>query len=331
MKLKLTLILLTFGLLASACNGLAVAAPVNTMPPSPTASRLPPSATATVTWTPSPTQTFTASPVPTATWVSQGPDVVIVPILMYHHVELNPIDSNYRVSASKFEDELRLMRDWGYSSITTTMLVNAITQGADLPPRPVIITFDDGNLDNYTVAWPIMQKYGFTGVLYIVSNRLQADGYMNATQIKEMAAAGWEVGSHSLSHPSLTAGLDPEVIRREIVESKTQLEAALGVPVLTFAYPFGNAGNTPVDYVKFAGYIAAMGATGFTADQWSSNLFVLQRCEIKGSDDVKAFTRFLPWKGDPAFLPTDTPTPTSTPTRTPIPTYTQYPTSTTSP
>ncbi len=72
-----------------------------------------------------------------------------------------------------------------------------------------------------------------------------------------------------------------------------------------------------------------MGATGFTADQGKGNLFVLQRCEIKGSENAKTITRFLPWHGDPAFLPTDTPTPTLPPTRTPIPTYTQYPTKTT--
>jgi hypothetical protein len=83
-----------------------------------------------------------------------------------------------------------------------------------------------------------------------------------------------------------------------------------------------------VDYVKFAGYIAGMGATGFTANQGLSNLYILQRMEIKGSEDAKTFIRFLPWQGDPAFIPTDTPTPTPKPTRTPIPTYTQYPTKT---
>ena len=77
-----------------------------------------------------------------------------------------------------------------------------------------------------------------------------------------------------------------------------------------------------------AGYIAAMGATGYTADQGRSNLYELQRCEIKGSDDAKSILRFLPWLGDPAFIPTDTPTPTSTPSHTPIPTWTMYPTST---
>ena len=154
---------------------------------------------------------------------------------------------------------------------------------------------------------------------------------MNVEQIKEMAAAGWEVGSHSISHPSLSANMPLESLRREIVQSRQDLETVLNLPVLTFAYPFGEVSSAAVDYVKFAGYIAGMGATGYTANQELSNLFVLQRCEIKGSEDAKSFIRFLPWHGDPAFLPTDTPTPTLVPSRTSIPTYTLIPTQTPAP
>jgi len=306
--------------LLSACGRNVFAVPDPTGTPSP----LPPTATATVTPSPTITPTFTVTPVPTATWVIQGPDEILVPILMYHHIEVAPIASPYRVSAAKFEEQLKLLHDWEYTTITTEMLVKAIVEGASLPPRPVIITFDDGNLDNYTVAWPIMQKYGFTGVLYIVGYYMGTDNYMNAGQVKEMAAAGWEVGSHSMSHRDLTS-LEPERQRIEIVDSKTTLEAALGVPVRTIAYPFGFNNNGVVDYAHFAGYIAGMGASGFTADQGLSNLYVLQRCEIKGSEDAKTFIRFLPWHGDPIYLPTDTPTPTIIPSRTPIPTNTLAP------
>lgn len=330
MKTKLTLLLLTFSLLLAGCGGFAFAAPQPTATTTATASPLPPSATDAPSLTPTLAPTFTPSPTPTPTWVRQGPDAVAVPILMYHHVELNPIGSNYRISAARFEDQLRLLRDWEYTTITTSMLVNAILNGAELPPRPIIITFDDNNLDNYTVAFPIMQKYGFTGVLYVPYNFIGADGYMNADQLKEMAAAGWEIGSHSLSHPNLNS-MAPDRLRAEIVDSRQRLEALLGVPVLTFAYPFGDVSSSSVDYVKFAGYIAGMGASGFQWQQGLSNLFVLQRCEIRGNEDAKTFIRFLPWQGDPAYLPTDTPTPTLKPTRTPIPTYTQYPTQTPSP
>ncbi len=256
-----------------------------------------------------------------------------VPILMYHHVTAVPIGNacvlnpdNYCVSPDKFDTELKLLHDWGYTTITTTMLAQAITKGTSLPPRPVLITFDDANEDNYTNAFPIMKKYGFTGVLYLVVKYLNTPNYLTTDQVKEMAAAGWEVGSHSETHPNLQV-TSSSALRFEIVQSKQELEQMLGVPILTFAYPFGNVSSAAVDYVHFAKYIAAMGASGFTADQGKGNLFVLQRCEIKGSDDARSMTRFLPWLGDPSFLPTDTPTASPTPSRTPIPTYTQYPAS----
>lgn len=312
---KLSLLLLIFSLLLVGCGVPAFAAPEPTT--TPTQTSLPTSTvTAAPSLTPTITPTFTPSPVPTTTRVIQGPEVVNVPILMYHHVEEDPIVSNYRVSAARFEEQMKLLHDWEYTTITTQMLVEAITHGYPLPPRPVIITFDDGNLDNYTTAFPIMQKYGFTGVLYVVVNYVGAQNFMKESQIVEMYNAGWEIGSHSVSHLDLV-GLDPQRQRYEIVESRQILQDRLGVPVMTFAYPFGSNSGGVVDYVQFAGYIAGMGATGFRWEQGTSNLFVLQRCEIKETDvvtDERYFPRFLPWWGEIPALTVETPAPAQTPT-----------------
>jgi len=268
------------------------------------------------------TETSTPPPsptsLPTETWIMQGPGDVTVPIILYHRIDVSPINSRYYVTPEKFEEQMKLLHDWGYTSITTTMLIQAINEGIELPPRPFLITIDDGNLDNYTNGFPIMQKYGFTGVLYLVGNYIGAQDYMNIDQVLEMHNAGWEVGSHSLSHLDLTK-LEPDALRNEIVGSREMLEEILGIPVLTFAYPFGFKNESAVDYVKFAGYIGAMGASGYTPAQGLWNLYYLQRVEIKGSEDAKTFTRFLPWQGDPSFLPTDTPMPSLTPSRTPRP------------
>src|SRR5260221_9304278 len=177
--------------------GLALFPPA-TSTPTITFTPRPPTETATLTNTPTITPTFTITPSPTPTWVHQGPKAVVVPIILFHHVSVSPINSQYYVPPEKFDEELKLLRDWQYTTITIEMLLKAIKEGTNLPPRPLIISFDDGNLDNYTNAFPIMQKYGFTGVLYIVGNYMGADNYLNADQIKEMAAASWEVGSHSM-------------------------------------------------------------------------------------------------------------------------------------
>lgn len=320
----LIFVLLTSALIAG-CGVNVFAAPVPTatltetpLPPTETATTLPTFAVLPDTSTP--------RPEPTPTWVVQGPDHILVPILMYHHIGISPVNSIFYVPPDKFEEEIKLLHDWNYTPITTSMLVQAITKGVSLPPRPVIISFDDANEDNYTNAFPIMKKYGFTGVLYLVVQYLNQPNYLTVAQVKEMTAAGWEIGSHTETHPDLLA--DATALRYEIVQSRKDLQNLIGVPVLTFAYPFGDAGSAAVDYVHFAGYIAAMGANGFAADQGKGNLFMLQREEIRGSEDAKTFIRFLPWLGDSSFLPTDTPTITPTASRTPVPTYTQYPTRT---
>jgi len=320
---KLCLLIVGVSFFLTACGAAAIAAPDATETATPSSL---PTASATLTGTPTITPTFTPSPSPTTTRVVQGPDAVVVPILLYHRIDVSPIDSQYYVPPEKFEAQMKLLRDWEYTVIPIELLVRAIQEGAELPPRPIIITFDDGDISVYTNAFPIMQKYGLTGVVYIVGNYMNTAGYMSASQIKELAAAGWEVGSHSRSHRNLTK-LEPAIQRQEIVQARKELQEATGAPVLTFAYPFGIMNPTVGDYAHFAGYIAAMGL-GFTSDQGTSNLFWLQRRDVKGQYDTKWFSLFLPWQGDPAFLPTDTPTPTPTPSRTPIPTYTQYPTRT---
>jgi peptidoglycan/xylan/chitin deacetylase (PgdA/CDA1 family) len=318
-------------LLLTGCGGTTIAAaPIVTADHVPSLTlTVAPTVTSTPSSTPTITSTFTITPTPTPTWVAQGPDAVVVPILLYHRIGISPTNSQYYVPPEKFEEQMKLLHDWEYTVIPIELLVKAIKEGVDLPPRPVIITFDDGDISVYTAAFPIMQKYGLTGVTYIVGNYMDTDGYMTPDQLKELLAAGWELGSHSRSHRDLTR-LEPAVQRMEIVEARRVLQRATGSPVLTFAYPYGIMNPGVGDYVHFAGYIAAMGL-GFTTDQGKSNLYWLQRRDIKGEYDIKRFASFLPWRGDPALMPADTATPTPTASRTPIPTYTLYPTSTTGP
>jgi peptidoglycan/xylan/chitin deacetylase (PgdA/CDA1 family) len=313
---KIILFVLGVSVLLSGCGGLSPA-PTGTPAPTLTVTPLPPTATATVTQTFTPAATFTPQPTPTTTRVAQGPGLVTIPILLYHHIQSTDYLSRYRVPPERFEQQMKLLYDWGYETITTEMLVKAITEGADLPPRPFLITFDDGDVDVYENAFPIMEKYGFKGVFYLVSNYLGQPNYINVDQVKEMAAAGWEIGSHSMNHLELP--LYPERQRAEVVESKQQLEKTLGVSVQTFAYPFGKATSGTIDYVHFAKYIAGMGL-GYTAEQGKGNLFFLQRWEVQSTFDMRAFTAYLPWKGDPAFVPTDIPLVTVSPTFTPLPT-----------
>ena len=120
--------------------------------------------------------------------------------------------------------QMNLLHQWGYQTITVEMLVRAIQQGAILPPKPIILTFDDGSETTYTNALPILEQYNFTGVSYIIYNYIGATNYMDADEIRTLYAEGWEIGSHSLSHTDLTAHSAHQM--EEIVESRQKTTGA---------------------------------------------------------------------------------------------------------
>jgi peptidoglycan/xylan/chitin deacetylase (PgdA/CDA1 family) len=304
-------------LLLIGCGGLSlITPPTTTMEPTWTADPLPsltqpatitpivfPTGTSTVvpSQTPLPTFTFTPTVTLEPQWYMQGPDQVIVPILLYHHIGFSLRgDDVYYVSPDTFEQQLNLLYQWGYKTISLELLVKAIKEGAELPPKPILLTFDDGSETIYENALPKMQRYNFTGVSYIVYNYVGIKNYMNTDQIRALYGAGWEIGSHSLNHRDLTTR--PERQMDEIVESRRRLESLLGIPVLSFAYPFGAYDSDSLHYVHQAGYIAAMGL-GNKSLQANKNLFYLYRQAVKGSEDLRTFALHLPWRQDQYDLP----------------------------
>jgi peptidoglycan/xylan/chitin deacetylase (PgdA/CDA1 family) len=231
----------------------------------------------------------------------QGPGQVVVPILLYHHIGFSLTeDSAYYVSPEVFDQQMNLLYQWGYRTISIELLVKAIKEGAQLPPKPIILTFDDGGESTYITALPIMQRYQFTGISYIVYHYVGITNYMNVDQIRALHAAGWEIGSHGLTHRDLTTRPDRQ--EDEIAGSRRQLESLLDVPISSFAYPFGAYDESSLGYVHFAGYTAAMGL-GNESAQGTKNLFYLYRQAVRGADDLRTFAARLPWRQEQYDLP----------------------------
>ena len=272
--------------------------------PAPVAPTLSPAVMATVspTLTLIPTEIliFTPTLTPVPQWVMQGPGDVIIPILLYHHIGIPQSESPYYISPFDFERQMYLLHEWGYQTISVELLIRAIKQGAELPPKPIILTFDDGGEGTFTNALPIMQKYDFTGTAYIVYKYVGIGGYMNVDQIRSLYASKWEIGSHSISHVDLTLRADRQ--KDEIVDSRIKLQSLLNVPILTFAYPFGAYNSDSVHYVHFAGYIAAMGLGNETL-QGDQNLFYLYRMTVNANQTLESFALLLPWREDLTNLP----------------------------
>lgn len=231
----------------------------------------------------------------------QGPGEIVVPILLYHHIGFSSKnDSVYYVSPEAFDQQMNLLYQWGYKTISVELLAKALKGGAELPPKPILLTFDDGGETTYSRAQPLMQRYGFTGTAYIVYNYVGATNYMTAEQIRALYTAGWEIGSHGLSHVDLTT--TPRKQESEIVESRRRLQSLLGLPVLSFSYPFGVYDTASLNYVRKAGYIAAVGLGNQTL-QSDKSLFYLYRQPVEGTDDLRSFASFLPWREENVNLP----------------------------
>lgn len=254
-----------------------------------------PSATYTPLPTDTPMPTDTPIPSPTPPYEYIEPGYVIAPILLYHHVADVGYVTRYYVTPDAFRTQLEKLREWGYTSITVSELVNVLINGGELPARPVVLTFDDGNNDIYDIAFPIMQEMGFVGTFYIVGNRLNSNYYVHADEIQEMVNAGWEIGDHGMSHVDLT--LDHSMANYEILQSRLDLEAAIGQPINTFAYPYGETDEFITNQVSEYGYRAAMGL-GKSWEHSLGTLFYLSRIEVQGDYDLNTYAALLPWSGN---------------------------------
>jgi peptidoglycan/xylan/chitin deacetylase (PgdA/CDA1 family) len=221
---------------------------------------------------------------------------VTAPILLYHHVTdaSDKLESRYNVNPEKFEEQMKWLYDNGYQTITVTALADLMRNGGEIPQRPVLITFDDGNLDNYQYAYPILKKYGFVATLYMVDNYINGKDMISSDQLKELIQNGWEIGSHGRSHTKLTAeGVD---LADEIRLSKLDMEEKLGVTINSFAYPFGEINDEVIRLTVSYGFTSAVGL-GVANSHTMNSIYYLDRIEIYNEYSMEKFISFFPWSG----------------------------------
>lgn len=264
-------------------------------PISPTATRTPlPTDTPTLTPFFTPTAIATLTPEPTDPPVnpteSEKSGMVTVPILLYHHIS-DTIDTQYNVHPDVFAEQMKWLHDNGYTTINISDLTKLILEGGSIPERPVILTFDDGYLDVYKNAYPILQQYGYVATFFIITKTVDTKKNLSTDMLLELIDSGWEIGSHSQTHIDLNQGDNWE---EEIIGSKAFLEDKLGVTIQTFAYPYGLANPSVIAYTKNAGYTSAVGL-GSQVTHELSTLFYLNRKEVKSWYDLDFFAEFLPW------------------------------------
>ena len=278
--------------------------------PSPTAQP-----TATETARPSATQTTrptrTGTPTLEAGMIAVSPGRVSVPILLYHHVS-DRQTSRYTISVASFRAQMKYLHEQGYQTVHVSRLAELIREGGTLPEKAVVITFDDGYLDTYTNAFPILQEYGFTATAYIITSTLDEGkgyGYMQEKELSVLLDAGWEIGSHSVTHTDLNKS--QLGIGNEMKQSRERLETLLGTEVRSFSYPFGIANAWIRERAEAYGYESAVGLD-IVMTQTTRRLYYLSRREVTRSVTLNGFADLLlPLEDEIAANPPLTETPSA--------------------
>lgn len=202
-----------------------------------------------------------------------------VPILMYHYIRdasgESELGQNLSVSPQNFDLQVLWLKNNNYQTLTVADLADTnrkvLSKIIYEKKKPIILTFDDGYADAYTDALPILQKYQMTATFYIIRDYVGRPEYMSQDQIDELQKDGFEIGSHTLSHPDLTK-LNIDEAKKQIFDSKEK--------ATTFCYPAGKYNTTAVNLVQEAGYSAAVTTHFGIADQ-NSSILELPRVRVE--------------------------------------------------
>lgn len=220
---------------------------------------------------------------------------LVVPILYYHYIRnIQPTAQNLlsfqlSIPPALFAEQMALLHLEGAHPITLATLMDALSGRGALPPRPIVLTFDDGYADFATAVQPVMARYGFVATDYVVSGFVNRPRYMTAAQLVQMEADGMVIGAHTMHHVDL-ATVSPAVAHDEIVNSKIALERLLGHPVLDFAYPYGAFNAAVAQLVQQAGFREAV-TTVRGLQQSLAGRFELRRIEVGGAPSLASFAQ----------------------------------------
>lgn len=204
------------------------------------------------------------------------------PVLMYHKVGDPPPGSKLAklwISAKTFRRQMSYLSNEGYHPVIFKDLINQWDEKGTLPAKPVFITFDDGYLNNYSEAFPILRDFGFRATLFVVVQCVGWDNHwhdpasetrismISWAQLKELQRAGWEIGSHTMNHHNLLK-LEPRQVEMELQKSRQIIGEFLDETPQTFAYPYGAGADDPGirKLVEKAGYRVALSVH---AGKWS--------------------------------------------------------------
>ena len=213
-----------------------------------------------------------------------------LPILMYHYVRVvdaqaDPLGYRLSVTPPQLAEQLDYLTTHGYHAVSPAVLM----QSGPLPPKSVLLTFDDGYEDFYTAGWPIVRAHTDQALIFIITGFMGKDSYLTSAQVRELAAQGVTVGAHTITHVNL-ATQSPTELTRQLMQPKQVLEQLLQTSVPYVAYPSGKYNAGVLSASAIAGYKVGV-TTHFGLATNNDDHLEFPRIEILGSDSLADFAK----------------------------------------
>ena len=266
-------------------------APASVSAPTPPTPTVAPSPTARVP-TSSPAPAPTPTPIDTAALLFAR---ATVPVLCYHHIrdwdaDEADVDKPYIVAPAMFAAQMDFLDQHGYHPISPDQLVEYLMGAAPLPDKPVLITFDDGDSNQWTNAVPELQKHHFTATFFIMTVTLDKPNYLSSDQVKALDRMGMTIGAHTWDHHRVTRYTDADW-DAQIADPTAQLAQVTGHPIKYFAYPYGLWNDQAIPHLKRAGFVAAFQLESDMDP--AAPLFTLRRAVANGFWAIPDFQQAL--------------------------------------
>ena len=217
-----------------------------------------------------------------------------IPVLLYHRI--GDTGGHLTITADKFAEDLSRLREMGYETISLEKFRQyRLDRNTLLPQKPLLITFDDGYLDNYLNAFLILRKYEMSAAFFIITGLVGAEDRLDVGHIREMAAKGMSIGSHTVSHREL-GDMSVEEAHNEMSLSRLYLEGILQQPVRFIAYPKGSFNEATAYVANESAYWGGFSVLSGTCSR-NTNPYVLKRIPMFSFDGDVGRTMDKRWRG----------------------------------
>lgn len=231
-------------------------------------------------------------------FVQMSPRTLQVPVLCYHNVlsSAKGHQPAYTISARVLEQHLQMLSDSGFHTILPNDLYEFFKSGKPLPSRPVMLTFDDAHEEHASIVAPLLLKFHFNAVFFVMTVVINKPRYLSSIQLKSLADSGHIIGCHTFDHPDIRK-LNDKQWNNEVVNPKMSLEKIIKKPVEYFGYPYGAWNKTAIQQLKRNKFKAAFQLAG-PVDE-SEPLYTIRRMLVAGTWSTEALYREIQaWKGD---------------------------------